>query len=252
MMSTPGPSIHILGIRVDDVTMEEAVGHIARFLREGHPHQVVTVNPEFIMLAQRDPAFAEVINTADLAVPDGAWLLWAARHRGQRLRQRVAGVDLMCALIPLAASLGARVFFLGAAPGVAGEVADRLRAVVPGLVVAGTYAGSPHPDEEEEIVARVREGQTDLLFVAYGAPQQDLWIRRTISRLGVRVAMGVGGAFDFISGRVPRAPVWMRERGLEWLYRLVRQPWRWRRMSVLPLFVWYILTRREGEESGRK
>jgi len=121
-----------------------------------------------------------------------------------------------------------------------------LQARYPGLIVAGTFAGSPRPEDAPHILERLRKARPDLLFVAYGAPQQDLWIARYQPELGIPVAMGVGGAFDFIAGVVPRAPRWMREIGLEWLYRLIRQPWRWRRMLALPRFVLAVLAARYG------
>src|SRR5690606_38622524 len=136
-----------------------------------------------------------------------------------------------------AAKKGWRLFLLGAAPGVADKTANILRQKHPGLHIAGTYSGSPAPEEEDGIVALVNASNADILFVAYGAPEQDKWIARNLPRLHVAMAMGVGGAFDFIAGIVPRAPQWMQRMGLEWLYRLYLQPWRIRRMLRLPRFV---------------
>jgi len=230
----PDTRLKILGIPVDDVTEAEAVQRIEGFIHAGRPHQVVTVNPEFLMAARRLPAFARVLQQAALAVPDGIGIIWASRWLGQPLRERVAGSDLVVRLAGLSAQRGYRLFFLGAAPGVAAQAAGRLSALFPGLIVAGTYAGSPATAEEEEIVTLIQRARPDILFVAYGHPQQDLWIARNQPRLGVPVAMGVGGAFDFIAGRQKRAPQLIRRLGLEWLYRLCRQPWRWRRMLDLP------------------
>lgn len=234
-------SVDILGVRVDNVTTSEALTILEEFVAQGVPHQVVTVNPEFVMRAQRDSAFRVVLAGADLAIPDGQGLLWAARRLGRPLRERVAGADLLPLIARTSAGQGYRLFLLGAAPGVAERAAAVLTEQNPGLRIVGTYAGSPDPSEDEALVARVRSASPDFLFVAYGAPQQDLWIHRNLHRLGVPVCIGVGGAFDFIAGVVPRAPLWMREQGLEWLYRLVRQPWRWRRMLALPRFVWHVL-----------
>jgi N-acetylglucosaminyldiphosphoundecaprenol N-acetyl-beta-D-mannosaminyltransferase len=135
-----------------------------------------------------------------------------------------------------AARQGWRLFLLGAAPGVAEKTARILTGHYPGLHIVGTYAGSPAAEEEDQIVAMINASQADILFVAYGAPNQDKWIARNLPRLKVGVAMGVGGAFDFIAGVTQRAPVWMRQAGIEWLHRLIQQPWRWRRMLRLPLF----------------
>ena len=234
-------SVVLLGVRVDDVTYEEALAIIEGFIREGTPHQVVTVNPEFVMAARRDEVFRRILNAADLALPDGIGLVWASHLLGRPLRERVAGSDLVPKIAALAAERGYRLFLLGAAEGVAEEAARRLQEQNPGLVVAGTYAGSPAVEEEEEIVALVREARPHVLFVAYGAPAQDKWIARNLGRLGVPVCMGVGGAFDFIAGVAKRAPRWVQRLGLEWLHRLLHQPWRWRRMLALPKFAWLVM-----------
>lgn len=234
--------VMILGVPVDNVTHEETVARIEAFIENGRPHQVVTVNPEFVVAAQSDVHFFQVLQEADLSLPDGIGLLWAARFLGKPLSQRVAGVDTVRRMASLAAKRGYRLFLLGAAEGVAEATATKLEEENPGLKVAGTYAGSPDPKEEEEIVEMIRAARPHLLLVAYGAPQQDLWIHRNLRRLEVPVAMGVGGAFDFISGKVQRAPGWMQRLGLEWLHRLLHEPWRWRRMLALPEFVWLVLT----------
>ncbi len=226
--------------------MEEALRIADAFIAEGGAHQICTVNPEFVMHALRDPAFFRTLERADLNVPDGVGLLWAGRILKQPLRERVPGVELMEALAARAAERGWRVFLLGAAEGVADRAAAVLQRRCPGLAVVGTFAGSPRPEDAPEILERLRRARPDLLFVAYGAPQQDLWIARYQPALRIPVAMGVGGAFDFIAGVVPRAPRWMREIGLEWLYRLIRQPWRWRRMRALPRFVLAVLAARYG------
>jgi len=237
-------SVVLLGVRVDDVTSEEALAIIEGFIQEGTPHQVVTVNPEFVMAARRDKEFRRVLNAAHLALPDGIGLVWASRLLGRPLRERVAGSDLVPKIAALAAERGYRLFLLGAAEGVADEAARRLREQNPGLVVAGTYAGSPAVEEEDEIVALVREARPHVLFVAYGAPQQDKWIARNLERLGVPVCMGVGGALDFIAGVVKRAPLWVQRLGLEWLHRLLHQPWRWRRQLALVKFAGLVLRER--------
>jgi len=238
------PALRILGIPVHDVTLDEAVEQAAVWVREGGFHQIATVNPEFVMAARRDPAFRAVLEGADLCLPDGVGITLAARYLGRPLRERVAGVDLVEALAARAAREGWRLFLLGAAPGVADRVASVLTARYPGLTVAGTHAGSPRREEEEDIVRRVRDARSDILLVAYGAPAQDLWLARNLARTGAKVGVGVGGAFDYIAGVVPRAPRWMRRAGLEWLYRLIRQPWRWRRQRVLPLYALLVLISR--------
>lgn len=249
--STKTGSVTILGVRVDNVTPEEAVCHISGFLQGDRLHQVVTVNPEYVVAAQKDAGFAQVLQQADLAVPDGFGLLLASRWLGTPLRGRVTGVELTWRLASLAATQGYRLFLLGAAPGVAELAAKRLKAAYPNLSIAGTYAGSPQAAEEEEITARIRAAQAQILLVAYGAPAQDKWIARNRHRLtGVRVAIGVGGVFDYLAGIVPWAPSLVRRLGLEWLYRLIHQPWRWRRVwNAVPYFTWLVLTQKQPPQA---
>ena len=237
---TPLSSLHVLGVRVDDVTHGETLALIERFVAERAPHQICTVNVEFIMAAQRDDAFRRVINDAALCLPDSAGVLWAARRLGHPMRERVAGSDMVGQIAARAAERGWRVYLLGAAPGVADKAAAIWQARNAGLVVAGTFAGSPAPTEDDAIVERIRAARPDVLFVAFGAPAQDMWIARNQPALQVPVAMGIGGALDFVAGVAKRAPVWMQRLGLEWLHRLVREPWRWRRQMALPRFVWRV------------
>lgn len=237
-------AIRILGVRVDNLDLAQAVDRILAFVEEGRPRQVVTLNPEFVMRAQHDAVFRAVLEGADLAVPDGVGLLLAARYLGTPLRGRATGVEITLTLAARAAERGLTLYLLGAQPGVAEEAAAQLGKRAPGLRIAGTYAGSPSLEEETEIVERIRKAAPDILLVAYGAPQQDLWIARNLERLAVPVAIGVGGVFDYLSGRVPWAPASWRRLGLEWLYRLVHQPWRWRRMLALPRFTLAVLVSR--------
>ncbi len=261
----PNP-IHILNTRIDDVTYAEACARVRQWVGQGGTHQIATVNPEFIMTARQDAEFAQVLRQTALNVPDGAGVLWAAHRLGHKLRERVAGVDLMRQLCALAAAQTWRVFFLGAAPGVAEQAAAKLAFEYPGLVVAGTHAGSPRLEDEPEIVAKIRHAAPQLLFVAYGAPAQDKWLARNLPLFpplpspvgwhgegpGVRaeeaarklgcVGMGVGGSFDYIIGLQQRAPPALQRAGLEWLHRLLRDPKRWRRqLRAAPFFALVLL-----------
>jgi N-acetylglucosaminyldiphosphoundecaprenol N-acetyl-beta-D-mannosaminyltransferase len=205
----------------------------------GH-HLIATVNPEFVMRARVDHEFARVLESADLCLADGSGVVWAARRQGCTIKEPVTGVDLIPPLAALCARRRLRLFLLGAAPGVADELASRLKAAEPSLEVAA-HSGSPDPSSDAESLALIHSHGSHVLLVAYGAPGQELWIDRVSSRLGVAVAIGVGGAFDYLTGRVPRAPAWMRRAGMEWLFRLVRQPWRIRRMAVLPIYALRVL-----------
>ena len=241
---------YVLGVRVDRLSQRQALDSIEQIIAQWRAsdralscRQVVTVNPEFVMEAQHNKDFRIAINAAALIVADGVGVVWATRYLGRPVPERVTGTDLLPELARRCAAAGYRLYLLGAAPGIAEAAGARLQELAPGLVIAGTYAGSPAPNEEEEIVERVRAAHADVLCVAYGAPAQDLWIWRNLARLPVAVAIGVGGAYDFLSGRQQRAPVFLRKLGLEWLYRLYREPWRWRRMLALPRFAMRVILR---------
>jgi N-acetylglucosaminyldiphosphoundecaprenol N-acetyl-beta-D-mannosaminyltransferase len=244
-------SVAILGVRVSNVDVPESLAIIEGLVESGTSHHVVTVNTEFVMAAQKDAEFKAIINAAALALPDGVGLLWAARFLGQPLKERVTGSDTVQRVAELAARKGYRLFLLGAAEGVAALCAQRLSDQYPSLQIVGTYSGSPAVEEEDGIVGLVKQARPDVLFVAYGAPQQDKWIARNLERLGVPLAMGVGGAFDFIAGVAVRAPRWMQRLGLEWLHRLYREPWRWRRMLALPRFVGLVTQERWGKRGDK-
>ncbi|HEV2477089.1 MAG TPA: WecB/TagA/CpsF family glycosyltransferase [Candidatus Dormibacteraeota bacterium] len=228
-------------MRVDCLDTKETLERIEGFVGSGRLHHVATVNPEFVMRAQKNREFARVLDAADLCLADGTGVVWAARRQGCALPGPVAGTDLVEPLAAVCARRGFRLFLLGAQPGVADQLAASLAAANSGLRVAA-YSGDPDASSDDESLRRISEHATDVLLVAYGAPTQEMWIDRLRPRLAVSVAMGVGGAFDYLTGRVPRAPAWMRRSGLEWLHRLVHQPWRFRRMTVLPLYALKVLS----------
>jgi len=211
-------SVCILGVRVDALTYEGLLAAIGEFVAQGTPHQIATLNPEFVMAAQSNAAFRDVLEQADLCVADGVGLLWAARRQGHPLPARVTGSDGVPLIAERAAQAGWGLYLLGAAPGVAERTARVLAERYPGLRITGTYAGSPAEQDAEQIVALVRDASPDILFVAFGAPQQDLWIARYSEALSVPVMMGVGGAFDHIAGVRRRAPSWLQRLNLEWLF----------------------------------
>jgi N-acetylglucosaminyldiphosphoundecaprenol N-acetyl-beta-D-mannosaminyltransferase len=221
------------GVLIDRVDGEGAIKSLAGFLQSGKCHQVVTVNLDFLSIAQRDERFRLTLNAADLAVADGMPLVWASRWRGTPLTERVAGVDLVQESCHLAAVDGRGVFLLGAAPGVAERAATKLQETYPGLRIAGTYSPPMGPMSRKEnarIIRMINAARPAFLFVALGAPRQDLWISENRGQLNVPVCMGVGCVFDVIAGEVVRAPRWMQRVGLEWAYRLGQEPSRlWRR-----------------------
>lgn len=236
--------VDVLGVGFDPVGLAAATERILRRLDAGERTFVVTANPEFVMLARRDEALAQIARQADLVVADGSGIVAASRLLGHGL-PRVAGRLLVDALVPHLAQRRSRVFFLGAAPGVAERAAAEMRRRAPGIVVGGVHAGSAEPEDDAQSVARVRETAAEVLLVAYGMPKQERWIARNLPALpAVRVAIGVGGVFDQLAGVQKLPPATLHAIGLEWLWRLVREPWRWRRQSVLPLFALLVLRKR--------
>ena len=244
VMEKPGrnPSkITILTISVNNLTLGEVLRRVEKMVSSQRPHQIVTVNPEFLVLAQQNVEFRKVLQKSALALADGVGLQVAAFLQKKRFVERLPGVDLLEKMVTLAAKKGWRVFFLGAAPGVAEKAARRLKKEYPTLKIAAS-GEDPTPRGTKRALTQIKEFKPQLLFVAYGAPTQDLWIYRNKNRLGVPVLMGVGGALDYLSGKVPRSPLLLRRLGLEWLYRLFRQPWRWRRQLRLLIFL-FLITR---------
>jgi N-acetylglucosaminyldiphosphoundecaprenol N-acetyl-beta-D-mannosaminyltransferase len=233
----------ILGVPVDRLTTAQVVERVADFVARRVGAHIVTVNPEYVMAARRDATFHAVLERAELAVPDGIGLVWASRLLGQPVPERVAGVDLVPLIAEAAGTLNRSVFLLGGAPGVAESAAARLEGTGdrPAAFVAGTWSGSPSDRNAPAILERIARSDAAVVFVAFGAPSQDLWIARHRAALGDRVCMGVGGAFDFLAGVQKRAPEPARRIGLEWLWRLGREPWRWRRQLALPRFAFAVL-----------
>jgi len=238
-------AVRVLGVPVDPVTEQEALDFIALAIESRGVTHLVTVNAEFVMQARRDPSFLRVLESADLRTPDGAGVVRAMRRHGSTISGRVGGSDLIWSISEQAARLGHRLFLLGGAPGVADAAGVRLRETYPGLQVVGTYPGSPRPEAAAEQITLIRESRPDILMVAFGSPRQDLWIAEHKESLRVPVSMGVGGSYDYVVGDAVRAPRWMQKLELEWMWRLMREPWRWRRMTVLPAFAWQAIVRGE-------
>jgi N-acetylglucosaminyldiphosphoundecaprenol N-acetyl-beta-D-mannosaminyltransferase len=233
--------LKFLGFDIDPVTTQEATVRVAALIAHGGMHQVVTLNPEYLYRAQTERDLGRILEQAALVTVDGIGLQWALRLSGLRVPERVTGIDLMLHICRRAVFEGWRVFLLGGRPGVAEGAATRLLQDLPGLRIVGAHHGYFSPEEEPAVIAKVKSAAPQLLFVGLGAPRQERWIHANRQTLAPLVAIGVGGSFDVVAGRVKRAPVWMRRLGLEWLGRLLREPWRWRRMLVLPLFALFVI-----------
>lgn len=246
--------VTVLGVKIDDINMEEAISIVENWLsKSGKPfdetqgkHYIVTPNPEFLVTAQKDRQFKKILNDSDLAIPDGVGLKLGG------VKNTVSGTDLMEKLVGLAAKKGYTVGFLGGRNGIAEKVAECLRERYKNLQITFANDGRSWNIEDGTLKMENRRWKnknlssivkTDIIFVAFGHPKQEYWIAENLDKNPVKVAMGVGGAFDYISGNVPRAPLWMRKIGMEWLFRLIIQPWRIKRQIALIKYIW-LLTHR--------
>ena len=249
--------LEILGCRLDLIDANAATQRILTFAREGTGAQVVTLGTEMVVAAQKDERFRSVVNGCALSLCDTVGLLTIARRRGATLRERVTGVDLMerlCAQASLAEGDGERipVYFLGGAEGIAEDAAAVLEARFPGLAIAGARNGYFTDEQTPEVVAAIRRSGAKLLFAGLGSPRQELWLAQHLHETGCGAGIGVGGSLDVLGGRVERAPHVVRRLGLEWLYRLVKEPHRWRRQLALPHFVWLVALEGAGLRHRRK
>lgn len=225
----------ILGIPVHALTLREAAEKLQQYIGQGLPRLVITANPEIIMLARADAGFREILTKADMVTADGIGLVIAARILGTPLKERVTGIDLSRELLGIAAQQGYRLYLLGAKPGVVEKAAANLVKDFPGLQIVGCRDG--YFSEDGPVIADIRAKSPDILLVALGMGKQEKWVWQHRAELGVPVSIGVGGSLDVYAGVVQRAPEWMQKTGLEWLYRLLRQPARIGRMLVLPYFL---------------
>ncbi|NUM25392.1 MAG: WecB/TagA/CpsF family glycosyltransferase [Candidatus Buchananbacteria bacterium] len=247
--------IEILGIKIDNLSLQEVLEKIKRFLDSDQQHYVVTPNPEFIVASQTDGHFKEILNYADIAVADGIGLVKAAKFSGKRL-QRVTGVDLVWAVCELAEQINCSVYLLGAKGTVARRAGTVLQENFKNLTIAGAESGGEINDPKEinfDIVNKINASQAKILFVALGHVKQEKWIFYHLDRLkNVKVAIGVGGAFDYISGEVVRAPLFLRRLGLEWLFRLVTQPQRFKRIFNATIVFTFLLIKKKFLDFFRK
>jgi len=225
----------ILGVGVDDLTLPEAIQAGSQLLDQEGFHYVVTPNPEFILSARKNESFRTVLNAADLSLPDGIGVIYAAKLLGRPLKGRAPGVDFAAGLMDCMAKSGKRLFLLGAKPGVAEQAAENLQKAHPGLTICGVHNG--YFKEDAPVVEAIREAQADVVFVCLGAPKQEFWMAQNGPATGAKLMVGLGGCLDVFAGNVQRAPEAWQKAGLEWLYRLIKEPSRIGRMAKLPLIL---------------
>ncbi|MES2461921.1 MAG: WecB/TagA/CpsF family glycosyltransferase [Armatimonadota bacterium] len=239
---SPPDSVTLLGMRVDRVTMDGVLALVEGYIRSRKPHHIVTADASMVVTAMDDPEFSKIVAASDLVTPDGAGILWATRRMGTPVPAKVSGVDLSARLIGLSGEKGWRVFLFGAAPGVAAAAAQQMKERYPNANIVGVRDGYFKPEDEPQIVEKIRAAGTDILLVALGIPKQEKFIFRHKAALGVPVCIGVGGTLDVFSGTVKRAPVWIQNLGLEWLYRTDSDPKRRiGKLVLLPKFARMVL-----------
>ncbi len=228
--------INVLGVSFDNITLEEATAQGFQMVSGQGFHYVVTPNPEFVMDAEKNEKFQDVLNGADLVIPDGIGVLYAAKILGTPLKSRVPGIDFASGVLKkMDENGGGRIFLLGAKPGVAEEAGENIVKTHPNLVLCGTQDG--YFQDAAPVVDAIKAAQPDLLFVCLGAPKQEYFMAKLGAETGAHLAIGLGGALDVFAGRVERAPEIWQKFGLEWAYRLKKEPWRIKRMARLPLIL---------------
>lgn len=245
----------ILKVRFDNITLNEATETVVQWTQDDEQRYITTPNPEILLKAQKNRLYRKILNRSDLNIADGIGILWAAKYlkitentktRGAKimkwglslltiaifppyirtvLTERVTGADLMQNICKKGQKCGLKVFLLGAGEGVAEKVKEILKEKYKNLEIVGTYAGSPQEKDRKKIIELIGNSGANILFVAFGAPEQEVWIKQNLKNIkNIKVAMGIGGTFDYIAGIKKRAPSWMQRLGLEWLYRLLQQP----------------------------
>lgn len=238
--------VAILGVGIDNLNLRETLKQVQELVeqgRRGNPKFIVKPNAEIIIYAQKDSELKKILNSADLAPPDGVGLMIGSRLLGNGLRQRVGGPDLTEAILKLAEEKNYSCYFYGAKSHVVRNLTSVLKDRYPKLKIAGFHHGYLYRDKS--VIDEIIKAKPDILFVALGYPKQEKWIKSNLKTLKVPLSIAEGGSFDFLSGETPRAPSWMRKIGMEWLFRLIIEPRRIRRQMALPKFLWLVFTKRE-------
>lgn len=238
----------ILGVKITKITKKEAVEKVKEFLFDYRQHMIFTPNPEMIVLAQKDKEFKNALNHACLALPDGGGLVLISRILRNSLQEKIAGVDFMADIIRLAERRGLGIYFLGGKPGVAAKAVLKLKNEFPNLKIVGANDGGEinengEGERDEEIIKLINEARPDILFAAFGHGKQEKWIFKNLEEMpSVKIAMGVGGAFNFFAGEIKRSPRILRQLNLEWLWRLILEPKRFRRIfNATIVFPWLVI-----------
>ncbi|MFP4661970.1 MAG: WecB/TagA/CpsF family glycosyltransferase [Halanaerobiales bacterium] len=236
--------IRILGIKINKVDMGQAISEVERYIRSDGKKYIVTANSEMLVMAQEDKDLARIINKSDLSVADGAGVVLASklsRNSEEKLPERVAGFDILQNLLKLSSEKRYSIYLLGSKPGIIDIAAEKIRGIYPEIKIVGKHHGYLDNLNREELIKKINSLEPDILFVGMGVPLQEKFIYSNLDRLKVKVAMVVGGSFDVMAGQMKRAPLWMQNLNLEWLYRLIQEPSRAGRMMALPRFAYLVI-----------
>lgn len=243
------PKVSIFGVPFSKLSMNETVNLVTRMIESREPHQIITANPIMVMSAVDSPTYLDLLQAADLVVPDGAGIVWAANYVGNPVAERVAGFDLLHRLMQLGELKGWKVYLLGASPEMIEAAANSLKRQYPALQLVGYRDGYFQAAEDAAVIANIREHDPDILLVGRSADKQEPWIAHYKQQLGVPVIMGVGGSFDVLSGKLKRAPGIFQKLRMEWFYRLLQEPWRYKRMLVLPKFAMKVIREKKNVQN---
>jgi N-acetylglucosaminyldiphosphoundecaprenol N-acetyl-beta-D-mannosaminyltransferase len=246
------PKVSIFGVPFSKLSMNETVNLITHMIESREPHQIITANPIMVMSAVDSSTYMQLLQAADLVVPDGAGIVWAANYVGNPVAERVTGFDLLHRMMQLGESKGWKVYLLGASPEMIEAAASSLKRQYPALQLVGYRDGYFQADEDAAVIANIREHDPDILLIGRSADKQEPWIAQYKQQLRVPVIMGVGGSFDVLSGKLKRAPVMFQRLRLEWFYRLLQEPWRYKRMLVLPKFAMKVIREKKNVQNMGK
>ncbi|KRF33972.1 WecB/TagA/CpsF family glycosyltransferase [Paenibacillus sp. Soil787] len=239
------PKVRIYGVPISKMSMDQTVAYLTNVIEQRQPHQIITANPIMVMAAQEDSAYLSMMQRAELIVPDGTGVVWAAKYVGEPVVERVPGYDLIHELMKVGESKGWKVYLLGASNEVIQAAAEKLRTTYPRIKLVGVRDGYFKDEQDAEVIRDIVDAAPDILLVGRSAANQEPWIGKYKQQIGVPVMMGVGGSFDVLSGKLKRAPVLFQKLRLEWFYRLIQEPWRYKRMLLLPKFAIKVMRDKE-------
>ncbi len=233
--------VEIMGVPITPITRHQIPEIIADYLEETQCRSIMTPNPEMVMAAQKHDGLMDALKSSDLVLPDGIGLIIASKIKKMGLKERVTGIDTMDQILYYCHQTEKRVFLLGSKPGVAEQAATNIKEKYSGIQIAGTHHGYFDNDDSAHMIQMINQSHADVLFAGLGFPRQEIWIQQQRGELKCKIAMGIGGSLDVYAGVAKRAPLAFQKVGLEWFYRLMKEPWRIKRMTVLPQFLWKII-----------